>query len=1582
MPHSDFVHLHVHTHYSLLDGAIKIDPLVQRAAEYKMPALAITDYGNMFGAIEFYQKARRAGLKPVIGCEVYVAPKSRLEKDTGGIPNASFHFILLAANRKGYENLLHLVSAAHTEGFYYRPRIDKALLAEYSEGLVGLSSGLRGEIAYSLRRGEIDRAMRAAGEYRDILGKDHFYLEIQAVDTPAHRDAAAAVSDLSKKIGLPLVGTNDCHYLNRSDAKTHDILRCLQTGKTFSDSDRMRHPTDDMYFKSPQEMVAAFSHIPDAIRNTREIAERCSLELTFDNIYLPHYDVPGGESREAFLERMARAGLAAHLNRTAATEAARVQYAVRLEKELRIINSMGYAGYFLIVWDIVNFARGRGIPVGPGRGSAAGSLVAYCLKITDIDPIPYGLLFERFLNPERVSLPDIDMDFCMTRRGEVFDYVTQKYGADHVSQIITFGTMAAKAAIRDVGRVMELPYAEVDRVAKLVPNVLNITLEDAIAQEPKLRELSEQNPKIQELLTLARGVEGLARHASTHAAGIVISQDPLTRHTPLYRGSNDEIVTQFAKDDIEKIGLVKFDLLGLRTLTVIEKAAGLVSASAASPLDVAAVPLNDEETYRMLGTGNTTGIFQLESSGMVDLLVKMKPERFEDLVAILALYRPGPIGSGMLDDFIKRKRGKTAIRYEIPQLEEILRETYGVIVYQEQVMRIANVVAGFTLGEADLLRRAMGKKKPEEMDKQKNRFIDGAKKNAISEKKAEKIFDLMAYFAGYGFNKCLPGDTRVYDFDTGRMRPIGDLYREGRCIAVATLDETLRLVRGKVSCISPSGSRDILRLKTRNGRSIRATSNHPFCTPRGWISLDELQPGDRIAVPRILPSSADDVWPDHACDLLGYVTSEGNLCHPSSFYFYSNDPTELADYVAALRQFDNTTPTYSTWKGRKLTAVYASRTEPSRPSEAVQWVEGLGLRGVKATEKALPDAVFSLRNECVARILGKMWVGDGCVNRAGMQTTYATSSERLAGQVRHLLLRLGILSTLHEKRFRYRGGHKRGWTIVVTGRDALLRFASLIGTHLVGPRNLQLKSLVSLYRKREASDRLLAHGTSDTIPNAYLDLIRAESASTGLTFREIARRAAISERLFIPARRKKGFTRETVDRMARTVGSERLAQLARSDIHWDAVETIEADGREETYDLQVEGTHNFVAEDIIVHNSHSAAYALISYQTAYLKAHHPKEFMAALLSTEMGNEDKLVRYIRECREMGIAVLPPDVNESMTDFTVAADGIRFGLAAVKNVGAGAVESIIASRGAGGPFKSFIELCRRIDTRKVNKRVLEGLIKCGAFDSTGARRAALMGSLETVMEEAALFQKQKEMGQESLFGDSLGRSEGGGASSSQPRAAEWDEAELLRNEKEALGFYITSHPLACHAEAIKSLGDVTTATLEDKPDGAEVRLCGVIGGKKVATTKKGDKMAYLRVEDLEGSVEVIFFPDLYRGSGSLISSEAPLLFTGTLSKGEQGVRIKATAVEPLASVRERSVRRVDIRLTSTGLGKDDFQAIKEILLAYPGACPVTLTLNIPDKGMTTLAVESRYHVSPTEALSAELEGIFGKGTVVFR
>jgi DNA polymerase-3 subunit alpha len=775
---SQFVHLHLHTDYSMLDGACDVEKLVQRVKELGMPAVAMTDHGNIFGAVHFVNAAHKAGVKPIVGCELYVCKKDdhNIER-TPPEGDTYNHLLVLAENEEGYRNLAKITSEASLRGFYYKPRVSKKFLAEHSKGLIGLSGCLKGEVAERLMEENYAAARNAAATYSDILGPNNFFLEIQDQGLEQEHRIHSNLFRLEKDLGLPLVATNDSHYLCEDDAHAQDVMLCIQTGKCIQDTNRMKFQGTDFFVKSHDEMHRVFKDAPDVLSRSLAIAERCNMRLEKISNPFPHFDVPDGFTLDSYFEHVSREGFARRLETLRPLDAQGrlkhnlAEYEQRLARELAIIQQMKFSGYFLIVWDFIRYAREHDIPVGPGRGSAAGSLVSYALGITDLDPLQHELIFERFLNPERISLPDIDIDFCMNRRGEVINYVTAKYGRENVAQIITFGTMAAKAAIKDVGRAMDVPYADVDRIAKMVPTTLNIKLEDAIRESPALQQAYDSDPQIRELLNTAKKLEGMVRNAGVHAAGVVISPRPLNELVPLYKTKNDEIVTAFDMVAIEKLGLLKMDFLGLTTLTILDDAVKLIAQTRGERIALEGLLLDDQETYqKVFHKGLTSGVFQFESRGMRDVLRRYQPNSIEDLTALNALYRPGPIQGGMIDDFIDRKHGRKKIEYELPELQEILQETLGVIVYQEQVMQIANRLAGYSLGEADLLRRAMGKKIASEMAAQRERFVTGANQRGYPPKKIEKIFDLMAQFAGYGFNKSHSAAYALLAYQTAYLK--------------------------------------------------------------------------------------------------------------------------------------------------------------------------------------------------------------------------------------------------------------------------------------------------------------------------------------------------------------------------------------------------------------------------------------------------------------------------------------------------------------------------------------------------------------------------------------------------------------------------------------------------------------------------------------------------------------------------------------------------------------------------------------------------------------------------------------------
>ncbi len=1104
-----FVHLHVHSDYSLLDGACQVTSLVERAAAQAMPAVALTDHGNLYGAVAFYEAARARGIRPIIGCELYVCKNA--DHRAEGKDDTYHHLVVLCENQQGYRNLVKIVSEASLHGFYYKPRISKKFLAEHSQGLIGLSACLKGEVQEYLLEDQPEAALLAAAEYQDIFGKGGFYLEIQDQGLDQEKRILPAQAELARRAGLPLVATNDCHYLDHADAASHEVLLCVQTGKRMSDSQRMRFSTDQFYFKSAEEMRRVFAEFEPALRRTLEIAERCQLEIAPVDDPFPHFEVPAGHTLNSYLEHLARAGLEARAARIAARRQQGKacppfeQYRERLARELAVIQKMNYAGYFLIVWDFIRYARENGIAVGPGRGSAAGSLASYALGITDLDPLEHGLLFERFLNSERISMPDIDVDFCMERRGEVIEYVTRKYGRDNVCQIITFGTLGAKAAIKDVGRALDMPYAEVDRLAKLVPNQLNITLEQALAQEPSLRGLVEQDGRVKELLDHARRLEGQARHAGMHAAGVVIAPRPLTEWVPLARTARQEIVTQYDLNGLEKLGLLKMDFLGLTTLTILQEAQRLIEARGQS-VDWDAVSEEDPAAYEVFCRGLTSGIFQFESNGMRDILRRYRPDKLSDLTALNALYRPGPIQGGMIDDFIDRKHGRKKIEYDLPGLKPILAETLGVFLYQEQVMRAAHELAGYSLGEADLLRRAMGKKKPEEMARQRETFIAGATARGLPRDRVARVFDLMEQFAGYGFNK-----------------------------------------------------------------------------------------------------------------------------------------------------------------------------------------------------------------------------------------------------------------------------------------------------------------------------------------------------------------------------------------------------------------------------------------------SHAAAYAVIAFRSAWLKAHYPLEFMAALLTLQMGNTDNVALYIQECRAMQIAVLPPDINVSDARFTPSAGAIRFGLEAIKNLGANAVRAILEERARGGAFSDLPDLCRRVGG--LNRRVLESLVKGGAMDAWGTR-AALCDELDGALEQAQKHLRDQAQGQHGLFL----QFEAAQPAAVKARKPEWDALTKLQHEKDMLGMYVSAHPLDGYDDLLLELeADRLDQLREVRGEREHVRLAGVIAGLQIKRNKRGENWAVARLESREGSIELLCFAEPFRRYGELLRASIPVLARGRwLADSEGAARLQLEELSELAREQAQPPRAMILRVDLDRLEPEPARALPEILSRKPGPTRLHLYL----------------------------------------
>jgi DNA-directed DNA polymerase III PolC len=1377
----DFVHLHVHSEYSLLDGAAQLDGLVQKAKDLAFPALALTDHGNLFGAVDFYSAAKKAGIKPIVGCELYVAPGSRFERSSqdGGYEGAS-HATVLVRNETGYRNLIKLVSKAYLEGFYYKPRVDRELLAQHADGLLVLSGCLNSEVSKLLSAGEDAKAKQVAGWYQDVFGRDHYFMELQSHGIEEQSRVTAGTLRIAQALGAPICGTNDSHYLEAGHARAHEALLCIQTGTTMSEPNRWKFSTDEFYLKSADEMREVFRELPEACRNTLAVAERCDLDMSFGKFHLPNYQVPAGFTLDSYLEHLAVEGLGVRFG-TSPADAVRE----RLRYELGVISTMGFSGYFLVVWDFIAFARRQGIAVGPGRGSSAGSLVAYCLGITNVDPIRYGLLFERFLNPERISMPDMDIDFADDRRDEVIRYVVERYGEDRVAHIITFGTMGAKAVIRDVGRVLGFSYGEADRIAKLVPGFpLNISLDESMEKVPELAQSVKRDPKVAELWSVAKALEGCTRHASVHASAVVISDEPLMERVPLYKDpKRPELITGFAMGPIEKLGLLKMDFLGLRTLTVITDAVALVEASRGITLDADRLPLDDAKTYQLLSDARTLGVFQLESQGMRDALQKLRPERIEDIIAMVALYRPGPMD--LIPEFVNRRHGRAQIAYEHPAMERHLQETYGIMVYQEQVMRLAADLAGFTLGQADTLRKAMGKKDRELMAQQREQFIKGCKANKVEGRKAERIWDLIEKFAGYGFNKCLSGDTQIEMADGSRKSITA--IRDGDL--VLTKDGPFR-ARG----VRPSGVRRVGRLTLANGMGVRCTPDHPIFTQHGWVNAEELSAGDFVAVSRSLPVGSG----------LGPPRARGTV-----------DVVPLALCRSALRD---------------------------------------------AIAKSYP----SLKAGCRA---------------------------------------LGI---------------------------------------------------------------------------AYRRMFTDEG--------------------------KGGIRRDTLRHVARRLDSPSLDALARDLVGWSRPRSYVLEGEEPTYDFEVPVSRSFLANGIAVHNSHAACYGMVAYQTAYLKANYPVEFMAALLTSEMDRTDKIVQYMDESRAMGVALAPPDVNRSGARFTVEGEVLRFGLAAIKNVGESAIESIVRLRQDTGTFASLTDFCARVDLRLLNRRVLESLIKAGAFDSFGATRAGLLASLDQAMEAGQRRQRDREEGQTSLF-DALG----GGSSSpeatgtlsvSSPAAVpEWPAEQLLTYEKDVLGFYISGHPLERYRDRAHALGTAAAADVASRPVGARVALLGQLSQVRERATKSGNRMAFAALDAVDGSVSLTIFPEALKACAPALHAPGPVIVKGRIDETDKGRVVLVEDIKPLedalrteggyrpndtggngGSGRHAHTCRIRVKGDGGGAGAGEalLGAVRAICEAHRGRTPLFLHVLLAEQEVVLKA--PTLGVEPVPELVAKVEQLLGPGSII--
>ncbi|MFP3913341.1 MAG: DNA polymerase III subunit alpha [Actinomycetota bacterium] len=1596
-----FAHLHLHTEYSMLDGAARIEDVVRIAAQDGQPGLGITDHGVLYGVVPFVRASREQGLNPVIGIEAYFTDGSRFDRPAGNA-NQRYHLLLFAENETGYRNLMKLSSRSFLEGYYYKPRMDFELLAEHSEGIIATSGCLGGLVPQLLgpdagmeenstaAARDFDAALAAAGRFQDIFGRDNFFIEVQDHGIEGQRKIMPDLLDISRRLDAPLLATNDAHYSRPGDAAAHDVLLCIQTGSLRTDENRFKFSGGpDYYLKSGAQMREVFpaDQFPGACDNTLWIVERSTVDLEFGKILLPHFPVPTGHTEVSYLEELVYEGAKSRYGDPLSEEVRE-----RIQHELKIIDEMGFPAYFLIVWDLIRFAHERGIRTGPGRGSAAGSIVAYSLGITNLDPIRYKLIFERFLNPGRRQMPDIDMDFDERYRADVIRYAAEKYGSDHVAQIITFSTIKGKQAIRDAARVLGHPYGLGDKVAKAMPPAIlgkEATLDqvltepgtesDAIVRDwyanaQELRNLYQADPAVKEVVDAARDLEGLRRQDSIHAAAVVISPDPLTDLIPIQqKGEEAEIVTQYEMGAVEALGLLKMDFLGLRNLSIIERTLELIEETAGARIDIDNVPLDDPATFRLLQQGDTVGVFQLEGTAMRALIRSLQPDSFNDVVALVALYRPGPMGANMHNLYADRKNGRKPVEPLHPAITPFLEDTYQIMVYQEQVMQVAQEMAGYSMAEADNLRKAMGKKIQSVMDAEKAKFVEGCVRTGYTEQVGSDLFDLIAHFAGYGFNRCLTGDTTVVDVSTGHRHTIRDLYEAQDMPVIPTLEGWTR-TRRRPRHIWQNGVKPVYRVTSRSGRSITATDNHPLLTAAGWKRVDELGVGDFIAQSAGLDWSPTRRLADHELAVLGYVLAAGNTCHPSGFYVYTGDTEVLADYVSHLEKLVNTRATVD--HSKSATSVYAARVDPRRPSGAVEFIDRMGLRQVGAADKHIPADVFELSRTALAKLVGAMWSGDGRCNVSGPRTRaiyYATPSEALATDLSHLLLRLGIRTTISEKSFKYRSGTRVGWQVHVVTEVGQRRFGALIGPHLVGRRAEDLAALLEAF-----PDAQTFRSTVDQVPAAdVFPLIRREALAaqerTGRSLAELCTRGGFSPRLIWSLdRRKKGFHRDTIALMAKAFDSDSLRELAEADVWWDRIVSIEPAGEQMTYDLEVPGTHNFVANDFIVHNSHSAAYGLVAYQTAYLKAHHPAEYLAALLTATKRDKDRTAIYLNECRQMGIEVLVPDVNESGMDFTVREGRIRFGLSAIRNVGEGAVDKILEAR-RDGPFADFGDFIERVDPIVLNKRTVESLIKAGAFDGVGHCRKGLFLVYESMLDATLERRRNEDMGQFSLFAE--GEADDATGTVDIPED-EWRQKTKLTFEKEMLGLYISDHPLLGARTTLAAVAPTSIGDLEDMKDRSPVTIGGLVGAVTRRWTKNGDPMLFFQLETLEGSVEALCFPRTVQDVGHLVVEDSVVVVNGHLDHRGDDIKVVVKDMREL-EIREDDVVRLQV--PATRLSPDVVARLKRILSNHPGPARVYLQMT-GEEGHKVLRLSDQHRVEPRSALFAEIKELLGQKAVL--
>ncbi len=1624
MSNRPFAHLHCHSHYSLLDGASSIPKMVQRTVDHGMTALALTDHGNLHGALEFYRKCKSKDINPIIGYEAYIAPGSRTTRGTSG-RDSSYHLTLLCQNATGFKNLVKLASMASLEGFFYKPRIDKEILEAHSEGLICLSGCVSSEFSRMLLTGgngaeeQLAKAADVAKWFHRVFD-DRYFIEIMNNGVEIQREQLRAAVEVANRIGLPLVATSDCHYVDRDDAEVQDVMLCINTGRFRTDTQRMKMEGNQFYLRPPEEMYASFPGLEHAVARSQEIADTVDIQLELGKRFFPVFDLPKDVLPDDRLSEICYQGLKERYADKPEmwTDGELCKIVVdRLERELSVIKKLGFANYFLICWDFVVQARERDIPA-TARGSGVGAIVCYALYLSHVCPIEYGLLFERFLDENRLEAPDIDIDFCKDRRADIIRYVKDKYGEDSVAQIGTFGTMKARAAIKDVGRALGIPLARVNQITAMVPDQLGISLDKAIAASEELKAVYEGDPEISELLDFARKLEGLARNIGTHAAAVVISDGPLTNYAPLGRvPGKDDVITQWSMKDVEDAGLLKMDFLGLRTLTILRHSVDLIEQTTGKRIDIYKFPLDDLPTYKLLQSGDTKGVFQLESGGIRDLLQKMKPDHFRDIIATNALYRPGPLEGGMVQQYVDVKRGRKPAEYKLDVLKEILEETHGVMVYQEQVMQILNRLGKIQLAAAYTCIKAISKKKEDLIAQNYEQFMAGAQEQGLPKKDTQEMWDMILKFAGYGFNKCVVADTVITHAETGEQTTVGELFQNRRAFRIHALHKDNTLKSRTVTDIVWNGRKCVYKLTTRLGHQLTATANHPLKTFEGWTNLGDLKLGDRIASPRGLATAASMSWPAHELIVLGYLISEGNTCHPSCLYFYNNDQQLIDEFVESVQQFPETharidhrhgsnrmevcvstgrdakfTAGNVPWNASNSTAVQEQTLNSTATrSGAFAWAANLGLIGKKASEKFIPNECFTLDDDCLALLLGRMWAGDGFVGAKGQVPYYATSSERLARDIQNLLLRLSIVSRIHHKVFRYQyQGEpqvRTGWTVHLIGDDSIANFVQLIAPNILG-RESQLKKFRNDLRKRPKH-----RSSADTIPAEVRTWVNQERIRAGLKWRELEEKSGVCTRELASKgnKTKRGFRRSTILRLAEFFSSERLMQISQSNVFWDTVTSIEPMGIEDTYDLSVEHDHNFVADGLIVHNSHSTAYALVAYQTAYLKTHYPVEFMAALLTGDIPgrnftSKDSLVEHIEDCRRMKIEVVPPCINHSDINFTVGDGKIYFAMSAIKGCGGSAAAAIAEDRKKNGPFKNIFDLCERVDSTKVSRSAIETLIKAGALDCFGAHRAQLYAALDRAIQAGTAKLKDKMSGQKSLFGgdDDEDLDNQTAATIDLPDVPEMNEREKLVAEKEVLGYYLTSHPLAEYEDRLKRYCSHKTSNLAGLKDRDRVSLGGMISSVKQTHVKNPrdanapTKYAMFDLEDVDGAIRCILWPQEFATMGSAVIADAVVVLQGRLDfRGGDEANLIVDKVIPLDSLGETMSQGVKLLIDEDRHGMEGLKSVYEILRGYPGNRELKIEIQLADG--TRVEMSSSKKIEVNEQMHRRLTDLLGKNAV---